>query len=90
MVRLSTSARRASAQDRDPEGRIFAGGRSLDDVSIIAAPGQEWHCPKDMVNEYARLGMSEIVLVCLAQSVEELNVNMDAILTDALGIKKVH
>jgi probable F420-dependent oxidoreductase len=64
---------------------ILAGhGRTLDDIAIAVAPEPGCPCGEDMINAFAALGVSEIVLPCFGKTLDEFKKRADEIVRTAM------
>ncbi|HKD37717.1 MAG TPA: LLM class F420-dependent oxidoreductase [Pirellulales bacterium] len=45
-------------------------GRSLADIDIVVSPGVERECDAGMLEAYAKLGVAEVVVICMSDSLD--------------------
>lgn len=60
-------------------------GRSRADIEIIVSPGNDRECDAGMIERYAALGVSEVVVVCLGDSLDTFRANADALAKELIG-----
>ena len=53
-----------SARLKVLKGYLSEQGRSLDDIDIVVSPADK-SCDKDTLAQYAELGVSQVVMICM-------------------------